>query len=202
MRSKYSVSIVVICNSGAADSLTQVGLDDFGMALDVAGRSLGDLDAVIEGHHAAGEPRGHAKVVLDQQDRDAEAAPDVVNPVGELLLLLLGEPRHWLVEQEQRRLGAQGAGQLHTLLDAVRAVSHPGFAHDLKIQELDDLLAAPAVANLFPAPAEERGEEAPPKVQVPANHHVVEDGHGGKEPEVLEGPRDAAPGDSVGGQAE
>ena len=125
-----------------------------------------------------------------------------MNPVRELFLLLLRQPGHRLVEEEELRLGGEGAPELHTLLDTVGTIGHATLAHRLQVEELDDFLAPAPVTNLLAAQAQRRRQEVLSKVEMPSDHEVVEDGHVVEETEVLERPRDAEPRHRVGRPAE
>src|SRR5262245_28175494 len=128
---------------------SQVGVDDFLVALDLGGHPVGDLAAVVEHHHAIRDVHHHAHVVLDQHERGAEVVVNVENEAAHVLLFLEVHPRHRLVEQEQRRLRGERAAELDALLQAVRQASDRRAPDVLDLEEVDDLLDRAPVLELF-----------------------------------------------------
>jgi hypothetical protein len=123
----------------------------------------------------------------------------------ELAGLALGHAGRRLVQQQERRLRGQRAGELEPALVAVRQVARDlvglgGEPHALQ------QLAAPApeaALDLVEVPA--AGEDVPDAERDPGVHadqHVLDGRHVGEEPDVLEGPADPERRDLVGAQAD
>ena len=74
---------------------------------------------------------------------------DAQNEAGEIVALVAGEAGRGLVEQQQRRLQRQRAGEADDLLDAERQRAGMGMAHALQLHELDDALHGLAVQHLL-----------------------------------------------------
>jgi len=163
---------------------------------------LGDLLSPVERHHPLGEARGEAQVVLDEEQRHAEAAAQLVQPVGDFILLLGGESRGWLVEQQEARFEGERASQLDALLHAVGTVGDADMPVGLQIEELDDLLASLALADLLGARPQRRGEQVAVEVEMAAEEQVVDHPHAEEKAQVLEGAGDAAAGNPVRREAE
>jgi hypothetical protein len=139
---------------GLAVLLAQVGADHVGMVLDLGGRADGDGDAEVEGQHPVRQVHDHAHVVLDQDHGQRQLLPDVEDEPGHVLGLLDVHARHGLVQQQQLRLHGQGPTELDPLVDAVGQDPDRQLAVALDLQEVDDVLDHPPVADLLaPGPA-------------------------------------------------
>ncbi len=135
-----------------------------------------------------GDPHHEVHVVLDEQNRQVALVAEAQHEVAELLDLLVVEPAGGLVEEQQGRLGDQRAGDLDTLL---RAVRQGRGGEPRAIGEADDVERFEGL--LLPHPA---------AAGVPADEDVLEHGHRAEEVDVLEGARDPAAHDSVGRRLE
>src|SRR6056297_2535753 len=179
----------------------QIGVDHSLVAAHLVGRAVADLLAVIHHHDAVAEVHDHAHVVLDQGDGGAELVVDVENEAAHVLLFLDVHPRHRLVQQQDRRLGGQRAGELDPLLEAVGQARDRRLADVLDLEKVYDALDLGAVRDLLtlgrPLPDRLRQQ---PRLHLPdaARHHVVEHAHPLEKRDVLEGARDALPRDLVG----
>src|SRR2546427_1388371 len=172
----------------------EVGVDDGAVGAHGIGNSLGDLAAVVQGHHAVGDVHHHAHVVLDQGDGRAELVVHVEHEAAHVFLLLDVHPGHGLVEEEKLRLGGEGPSQLHALLEPIGQPARRRLANGLDLQEVDDALdGGPVLELLTPgrAPVEGIQEEVPPHLEQATGHDIVQHRHALEEGDVLEGARDA-----------
>jgi hypothetical protein len=80
---------------------------------------MSDTAPEVEHRHVVGQAHHERHVVLDEHDRDPERLPHPGDRGGHALRLLGIHARHWLVEQQQRGLGTERAGELHALPVAV-----------------------------------------------------------------------------------
>src|SRR5689334_4672454 len=94
----------------------EIGSDDLVVPAHLVGRAVGDLASIVEHYDALRDIHDHAHVVLDQHDGGAVMVVDVEDEAAHVLLFLEVHPGHRLVEEEQRRLGGQGAAELDALL--------------------------------------------------------------------------------------
>src|SRR5258705_4223175 len=113
---------------GAA--LAQVGFDHRRVALDLARRPLGDLLAVIEHRDPVGDLHDHAHVVLDQDNGDAEVGHEPTQQMHQGARFPLGHAGRRLVEEQQRGLGGERAGELEPSAIAVRQVARDDIRAD------------------------------------------------------------------------
>ena len=67
--------MVPFCVTSPSMRHAEIGVDHRLVALDLVGRAVGDLDAVVEDHHAVGQIHHHAHVVLDYGRKIADATP-------------------------------------------------------------------------------------------------------------------------------
>src|SRR5437867_7704884 len=179
----------------------EVGVEDRRVLPDLLGRAVGDLAPVVEDHHAVGDVHDHAHVVLDERDRRVELRVDVEDEAAHVLLLLDVHAGHRLVEQEELGLGGEGAPELHPLLQPVGQPAGRRLADRLDLQKVDDPLDERPVLEFLTAsrtPVERLQQKAPPRLEEPSRHEVVEHAHPLEQGHVLEGARDAEDG-NVGG---
>src|SRR5437867_947388 len=172
----------------------QVGIDDGLVGPHLVRGAVGDLAAVVQRHHAAGDVHHHAHVVLDERDGRAEFVVDVEDEAAHVLLLLHVHARHGLVEQEEDGLGSERARQLDPLLEAIGQPAGRRLADGLDLQEVDDPLDEGPMRELLPhgrAPVQRLEHEAPLHLQEPPRHDVVEHAHALEEGDVLERAGDA-----------
>ena len=94
--------------------MTEVGLDDAGVARDRGGRACGDQPSLREHPDMLGQAHHRLHHVLDHQHGDAAACDgaDYRDHVGDLLRV---EARQHLVEEQQARLRRQRACELQSL---------------------------------------------------------------------------------------
>ena len=95
----------------------------FGSLRTSLGGAVGDLLAVVEHDDVVGDPHDDAHVVLDQQHRDAVLVADEAQQLVQLGGFARVEAGGRLVEAEQRRVGAHGAGDLQPALGAIGQVA-------------------------------------------------------------------------------
>src|SRR5262245_8361337 len=179
----------------------QVGVDHRRVRAHLVRRPVGDLAPVVERDHVLRDVHDHAHVVLDEGDGRAELVVDAQDEPAHVLLFLEVHARHGLVEEEEGRLGGEGARQLHALLQPVRQPARGRLANGLDLQEVDDALDEGAVLELLTLrrpPVEAFQEEAPAHLQQAARHDVVEHAHALEQRHVLKGARDAQRGHIVG----
>lgn len=137
--------------------------------------------------------------MLDDEDGDALVADGEDQFLGGLGLLGV-HARGGLVQEEQARLAGQGAGDLQLALLAVGEVAGEVVAlvgETGELQEFHRRLVGLALGLLEAGPAQEGRPEPFLGAGVAADEDVLQDGHVGEEPDVLEGPRDARLGDQV-----
>ena len=70
------------------------------LRLDFVGRSIGDLDAMIEHDHTVGQVHHHAHVVLDQRNGCAVLIVHVEHKARHVLFFLEIHPGHRFIEQK------------------------------------------------------------------------------------------------------
>src|SRR5438093_1353365 len=124
----------------------EVSLDHLGMALDLGRRTFGDAHTVVEHGDAVGDAHHDLHVVLDQEYRQLELAPERADQRGEVLGLARVHPRRRLVEQQQARLGGERARDLQAPLIAVRQVAREVLRLAVEADEREQL------ARPFPRP--------------------------------------------------
>src|SRR5262249_8414713 len=106
-------SVAHISGSGGAGSaceatrVAEVGRNDLWVGLDLSWNALGDHSTEIEHEHAVGDAHHHRHVMLDQYLRDAKLLLDVEQDGREVLRLFEAHASHWLIEQQQPRLGGE-----------------------------------------------------------------------------------------------
>src|SRR6266568_1076286 len=176
---------------GTLDLLrAEVGFDDARVGLDRGRRALGDLLPVLQHHDVLAGAHDEAHVVLDEQDGDA-APLDLADELDEEVRLLLVHPPGRLVEDEQLRVGGEGAGDLEPALVAVGEVLrelHPLLAQADEGELGERPLQRRALLLHLAGRAEHGGEEAGPGAAVPAGQHVLDRRELLEEADVLEGP--------------
>ena len=119
--------------------------------------------------------------------------------------LALGHAGGRLVEQQQRGLGGQGAGQLQPALIAVRQIARDlvglgGEAH--AVQQRVAALPEPTLHLVEARPVAERVPDAERHAGVHADQHVLDGRHVGEEPDVLERAAHAERGDLIRAQTD
>src|SRR5215510_2987419 len=129
--------------------LSKVRLDHPWVGPDLIGCALGDLLAHVQHRDAVGDVHDHAHVVLDQDHGDAPLLVDVEDEARHVLLLLVVTSAHRLVEEQDLRVERERAPELHALLQAVRERTGRPPAEILDPQEVDDVLDALSVLDLF-----------------------------------------------------
>ena len=152
--------------------------------------------AVVEHRHPVADAHDELDVVLDEEDGDAGVA-DAADALDQVLPLGRVHAGGGLVEQQQARLGGQGAGDLHQPL---LPVGQTGGRHVRRAVQADEpqgvhgphprrlLLAALA------GQAEAAGDEPGLLVPVAADEDVLEHVHVLEDAQVLEGARHAQAG--------
>src|SRR5215813_9270880 len=176
----------------------EVGIEHGLVLADLVGPTIGDLLTVLEHDHAVGDVHDHAHVVLDQRDGRAELAVGVEDEAAHVFLFLDVHPRHRLVQEQERRLGREGPGELHALLQAVGQPTGRRLADGLDLEEVDDALDERAVLELLTpgrAPPDRVEQERAAHLQQPSRHDVVEDAHPLEQRDVLKRAGNAERGD-------
>ena len=161
------------------------------------GRAVGDLLAVVEHDDVVGDLHHHAHVVLDEEDRDLVLAADEAEELVEFGRLARVEAGGRLVEAEEQRIGAHGAGDLQPSLGAIGQVGRRivGAVDQVDLLEPVD---APSRSPSCGRRDSRRGRSRPPIVEargrhqlvVLRDHQVLEHGHAAEQADVLEGARD------------
>ena len=170
------------------------------MLLHRLGRTRRDGDAVVEHGDVLADVHHQAHVVLDEQDRHAEALAQRLDQPAHRLLLGRVHACHRLVEQQQARLGRQRARDLEPALIAVGQAL--GLLVDA-VADAEDLeqLARALVDRSLLGQVQRRPQQATHQARPgpdPGRHpHVVEHAQLAEQPDVLEGPRQPGPRDRV-----
>ena len=139
--------------------------------------------------------------MLDHQHGDAELLADVADPPGHVFGLLDVEAGRRFVEQQQLGAHAQRARHLDHLAHAIRQPVHERITVVLQVEQVDHALSLLAGLQLG-APRCRREEQVVPEaarlVHVVADQQVLQ--HRGilEQLDVLEGARNAEPGDRMG----
>ena len=162
----------------------EVGLDHGRVRTHLRGRPLGDLPTEAHDVDVVGDPHDEVHVVLDEEHGELEVVADLLDEHAELRHLLVVQPARRLVEEEQARLGDERPRELDALLGPVRQRSS---GEERPLAQADD------VERL-----ERLGLSHLPAPPVGADQHVLENGHGPEELDVLERPRDALADDLEG----
>src|SRR5450759_1222705 len=105
---------------GSSRWLSQVGLNDLGVGLDLGWGSGRDRDAEVEGHDRVGDVHDEVHVVLDQDHGELELVFDLEEIPGHVFGFLEVHARDRFVEEEQLGVHGQCPAQLDALLDPVR----------------------------------------------------------------------------------
>src|SRR4051794_25765179 len=106
--------------------------------------------------------------------------PDAQQKPGEALSFLTHQAGRGLVEQQQRRLERQRAGDPNQLLHTIREASRRRIAITVELEEVDDALDLAALLRLL-APGtpeiERAGEKAATHQEMSADEQVLGHGH-------------------------
>ena len=102
--------------------VAEVGLDDAVVVADLLGQPLGDLLAVVEHGDVLGHAHHDLHVVLDQEDGQPALVAQGGHELGQPRGLVGVHAGGGLVEQQQRRVAGQRAGDLDAALVAVGEV--------------------------------------------------------------------------------
>src|SRR5882762_859565 len=167
---------------------TQVGLDDFGIALHFRGTPFGDLLAVIQHQHPVADIHHQAHVVLDEQHGDAAIA-NRLDQLAKREALRGVHARRGLVEREQLRLGGESARDLEAPLVAVRQAARGvvGAAADADIVEQLRRARFDLFFLFYRLSVSEHGaDDAGMAAHVTADHHVLQRRQVGEQTDVLE----------------
>jgi len=168
----------------------EVGVEHRRVLRDGGGRAVGDLLARGHHHHAFAEVHDEAHVVLDQQDGHAFVGQRA-HEARELGGLGVVEAGRGLVEDQQRRLQREGAGDLEVLALAVGQVGRELAGKGFKAGAFQRLHREVADAARDGAPPEQAVPRAVAHVAQRADRHVVEHRHVRQDAQVLEGAGDA-----------
>src|SRR5262249_15953974 len=186
-------------------SPAEIRLDDPRARLNLSRRALGDLLAVVQNGHPIGDLHDHAHVVLDQDDGEVEIGDEAAQQPHERACLALGHAGGRLVQQQELGLGGQRARQLEPPAVTIRKVARDDIRVGLKANAVEQAEGARRQLRLGPAEARVVREDVPQTerdARVHPDQNVLEGGHVGEEPDVLERPANAESRDLVGAQAE
>ena len=144
-------------------------------------------------------------MVLDEEDGEAELAPEQADQLGERVGLSRIHARGGLVEQEETRLGGEGPGDLEPPLIAVGEILGHFLGLGVETDEGEEI-GGPAPRPHFLGHhsgwPEDRARHRGVEPAVLAHQHVVEHAHVLEEPDRLEGARDPLADDGVGPEAD
>ena len=137
--------------------------------------------------------------MLDQQHRITVIAdrPDQLDECG---LLARVESGGRLVEAQQFGLGRQSPGDLQASLVAVGEILGlllPPVGDPDELQQRSGLLNGRTLLPPVPRGAQQRARHRGAMPRIGADDHILQRGHLAPQPDVLEGARDAQPGDLV-----
>src|SRR6266850_2190049 len=181
---------------------TQVGVHHRRVRADLVGQAVGDLRAEVEDDDTLRERQQEMHVVLDQEHGDATRG-DAADDLGEPCALARREARRRLVEQDEARLAGERARDFEQPPLPERERGDAGIAQLAQADELHQLFSALPAAGLVAARgAEDDRPQGRAKARMRADQHVVDHGHAGERPVVLEGSHHAARSDAVRRQAE
>ncbi len=144
---------------------------------------------------AVGEVTHKLHVVLDPDNGGREFVAHAKKEPREVFLFLAIKAGRRLVQQHQRRLCGEGAGEPDDLLNPVRQIAHLMFPVRLELEGLDDRLDLLALAEL---PASATRQEQPRADQVvtqrglPTEQQILQRGQLWKQLIVLKGAGDTA----------
>ena len=136
--------------------------------------------------------------MLDKEDGCFVSSADFHDAISGFFLFFGGQPCDRFVEEKELGFDGEGPSHLDPFLNAVGTIRDPRQPVSLEIQELDDFLHRPALAEFFGPEAQNGMERISSKLHVPSQQQVVQRGHVEEETEILERPGNASPGDLVG----
>ena len=174
----------------------EIGGDDLRIVAHLRRRAVGDLDAVVEHDDMVGNLHHDRHVVLDQQDRGVVVVADRAQERVEIGRFARIEAGGRLVEAEQHRIGAHGAGDLEPALGAVGqlagrivgAVDQADLVEPV-FRALDRLGLAGAVARRADQAEHRHAARAHQRIVV-RDQQVFEHRHALEQADVLERARD------------
>ncbi len=153
---------------------------------------------MVEHDHTIGDVADDFHVVFDDDDREAPLAAQLPMSCGQLAGLLRVHAGGRLVEQHQAGLGGHGPSDLEPAAVGVREHERrlvEAIADEPGAEETEHLLGpcSRIACSSFREGLglEERPEHALLGAAVLGDHHVLEDGQVGEQPDVLEGAGDA-----------
>src|SRR5215213_3155103 len=177
---------------GSASS--QVGLNDFRIALDLRWRPFGDLETVVDYGHLVRDAHDDFHVMFDEENGEVEIAAQAVDEVGHLRRFLRIHSGSWLVEEEQLGLAGEGPRDLEPALITVGEIlcGHRTLAAQANI--LEELPGPGTRCALLPVDRGEtqyRAERRRLQPGVHADQDVILRRHVGEESDVLKGAGDS-----------
>src|SRR5260221_473669 len=179
---------------------SQIGLDDFRVALHLRGPPFGDFLSVVEHQHPVTHVHHQPDIVLDQQHGDAARA-DRLDQLPQPERLGGVHAGGGLVERQQLRLRGERARELEAPLIAVRQATGRivGARADADVVEKVQCAFFYLVfffESLFVL--ENCTDHSCTRARVAPDHHVLERRQIGEQADVLEGARDARDRDPIG----
>ena len=178
--------------------LAEVGAPDGVVGHRFACRPLRDHRAEVEDVQATRERADHVDVVLDQQDRGAVLALDVLEGAYELRGLVAIEAGRGLVEQHEERIGHERAGDLdEASASEAEGLDRP-IGHVVEPEELQRVVHARALVDRGLGQVQAvLPESAGAVARALCDQEVVAHGHAAEELDALERPSEAEPGSPV-----
>mmetsp|Transcript_23536 Transcript_23536/g.41576 ORF Transcript_23536/g.41576 Transcript_23536/m.41576 type:complete len:380 (-) Transcript_23536:215-1354(-) len=179
----------------------QIGINHRLIAAHFIGRAITDLLAIIHDNHPVAQVHNHAHIVFNQRNGRPKFVIHIQDKAAHVLFFLNVHPRHRLVQQKQRRLSHQRAGQLNPLFQPIRQARHRRLANGLNFQEINNLFSDFPVRRLFSlglAPPQGLRKNPAFHMGQPTRHDVVQHRHPLKQGNVLEGARNPLAGDLKG----
>ena len=186
------MGIYLFKSSVLIDLTAEIRVDHALIALHLGRRPARDRAAEVEDVNVVGDAHDEVHVVLDEEHGQLQVVAQAADEAAKLFDLLVIQAACRLVQKEQAGLRRERASELDTLQRSERQAGGGSMRIVVEVDERESLLGALAGGprQLEPSTACAR-----------ADQDVLDHRHRRKQLDVLEGARDAAPDDPVGGRA-
>src|SRR5262249_6318731 len=184
--------------------VAQVGFDHGGVALDARGRAQRDQLAEVQHGDPVAEIHDEWHVMLDQEDREAEARANGANQLAEFPLFAAVHAGRGLVEQQQLGLERQRARDLQAALVPIGEIARALVGTVGKTDQLQQCFGPASRLTLlrpWRGQPDHAAHEAARRPHVTRDHHVLKGRELAEQANVLKRARDAEGGDAVRRQA-
>src|SRR5215213_3338413 len=173
--------------------VSEIRLDYLRIILDVLWQAQGDRFAIVHDLDPLAHTHHDFHVVLDEQDRQPEAIPDLFDQMHQIFLLGRIHACGWLVEQKQLRPCREGAHDLESSLRAVGEAGAAFVAHARQVEDLEQLETVLTMLLLVTSKARRTQhcvKQLLAHVNVTGRHDVFQYRHARKQSNVLKRARD------------